>query len=274
MERVVRNIGEEDPLATRLRSLNPETIYQELECSGIYCIDSAVPENLLHQLREAVAELVAHRGQASFSLIQPWKTIRSFAKLAESCVFLGLLRSLSLRARNKHSVAASEIYNVLRVITGPMPDEEPPLLFHYDATVITALVPIFIPPGEAEQAGDFVCFPNIRPIRNFVLINLLEKSLMQNPLTRFLFARKARLRRPSAKIIRLVPGNIYLFWGYRTYHANFSCLPNTLRATLLFHFGDPHLGSAVTRTILAVRRWRVNRRIRPDLIDASNAAER
>jgi hypothetical protein len=260
----------QDSLEARLGAIDLEAVFRKLETDGVFCIEAAVSESELGQLREAVRGLLRDRGQRAFSLIQVWKTVPAFARMADTPAFFGLLRSLALRACNKQSVATSEVYSVLRVITGPKADRERPLLFHYDATVVTALVPIFIPAGEPSEVGDFVCFPNLRRVRKSVVSNFFEKALMQNPIARLLFARKVK----QAKVVRLLPGNIYLFWGYRTYHANFSCSENALRATLLFHFGDPHLGSTITRSILAIRRWRVQRSIKAGLIDASNSPGR
>jgi hypothetical protein len=45
----------------------------------------------------------------------------------------------------------------------------------------------------------------------------------------------------------MVPGNLYLFWGYRSVHANQACDPDKIRATALFHFGDPRTNSRLRR---------------------------
>ena len=36
---------------------------------------------------------------------------------------------------------------------------------------------------------------------------------------------------------------MYFFWGYRSIHTNEPCDPDKLRATALFHYGDPHRNS-------------------------------
>src|SRR5205085_820044 len=58
----------------------------------------------------------------------------------------------------------------------------------------------------------------------------------------------------------LKPGNLYLFWGYRTYHANFPVKHDILRATFLMHQGDPHGRSLTLAAIKQLnlrreRRW-------------------
>jgi hypothetical protein len=49
--------------------------------------------------------------------------------------------------------------------------------------------------------------------------------------------------------IKMVPGNIYFFWGYRSIHANEACDPTKVRATALFHFANPHAGSNLGSTV-------------------------
>jgi hypothetical protein len=45
------------------------------------------------------------------------------------------------------------------------------------------------------------------------------------------------------------PGNLYLFWGYRSIHTNEPCDPDKIRATALFHYVDPHIGSRLKRAL-------------------------
>ncbi|QHM71541.1 hypothetical protein C7M51_01831 [Mixta intestinalis] len=125
--------------------------------------------------------------------------------------------------------------------------------FHYDASVITMLLPIEIP-QQGTARGDLVLFPNLRRFRSSVLFNVLEKMLMQNGLSRRLltWAIKQRLVKPMT--LHLQPGNLYFFYGYRSFHANGACDPAFRRATALFHFGDPHYGSLLTRSIVKVNR--------------------
>ncbi len=49
------------------------------------------------------------------------------------------------------------------------------------------------------------------------------------------------------------PGNIYLFWGYRSLHANLPVDPDYTRATMLYHFGDVHPKSIGNKFIKSSR---------------------
>ncbi len=53
-----------------------------------------------------------------------------------------------------------------------------------------------------------------------------------------------------------MPGNLYLFSGYRSLHANDECDPAMLRATILLHFGNPHHESLMARALLGANKRR------------------
>lgn len=92
-----------------------------------------------------------------------------------------------------------------------------------------------------------------------MLVNVVEKALLQNKLSRKLISRAIGLGLLKPQRLQLVPGNLYLFWGYRSLHANEPCDPAQLRATAIFHYGDPHAGSLMTRMILRHNQRRARR---------------
>lgn len=236
-----------------------ERCFAELESSGVCCLENAVPRQYLLACQAQVRTHVSVQGERYFSLIQPCKQPGSaFADLADSTSFRELLRALSVRAAGPACASGVDVYNVLRVVAGPNGAERS-LMFHYDATVITALVPLFIPDGPPREAGDLVALANLRPIRRSALVNVVEKALVQNTVSRKILEKILLRRGDDRHVRRLVPGNIYLFWGYRTLHANLPVKPNELRSTLLFHFGDPHRTSLLTRGILRLRKLRETR---------------
>jgi hypothetical protein len=105
-----------------------------------------------------------------------------------------------------------------------------------------------------------VVYANRRPYRRSVLTNMAEKAVMQSDWYRKRFTETL----PEGEIeeIKLLkPGNLYLFWGYRSYHANFPVKHDLLRATFLMHQGDPHGTSLALAAIkkLNLRRERRNR---------------
>lgn len=149
------------------------------------------------------------------------------------------------------------IFQVLRCVQGDSGRRESNC-FHYDASLLTVLLPIEIPQHGAD-CGDLIVFPNLRRVRSNVLFNVLEKTLLQNALSRKLISAAIRRNLLKPKKLQLVPGNLYLFWGYRTLHANEPCDPASRRATAIFHYGDPHAGSLATRLILKLNQRRARR---------------
>jgi hypothetical protein len=134
------------------------------------------------------------------------------------------------------------LYQVLRCLKGQSGLKHS-LIFHYDSYVVTALLPIIIP--SSGSAGHLVMVPNFRPVRSTYIRNAVDKLLLDNKLTQWIMGAGFRRGLFGLKQVPMVPGNLYLFWGYRTVHANEACDPDQIRATALFHYADPHAGSVL-----------------------------
>ncbi|HEY4134461.1 MAG TPA: hypothetical protein VGO34_04535 [Alphaproteobacteria bacterium] len=232
-----------------------DRLFADLQREGVACLEDAVTPEYLQLCRARVEELLREKGERYFTIIQPWKENPSFPfeLLATDPAFLALMRNLSVRGHSPDSVAGQELYNVLRVIAGQDSGTRA-FEFHYDATVVTILMPLFIPGGEPNKSGDLVALPLHRGYRRFALLNVIEKVLLQNPIAYRLYGR--RFGKGDRNVVKLKSGNLYFFWGYRTLHGNLPCEPNRRRATLLFHYGDPHRSSLLTKGILRLRRLR------------------
>ena len=161
--------------------------------------------------------------------------------IAETPAFLHLMhRVYELGTGKKAPLQA--LYQVLRCISGKSGAVHS-YMFHYDSYMVTALVPILIP--QTGNAGHLVMVPNTRRLRSFYIVNLLDKMLLDNRLTQKLLKWGLKSKKFGLKQVAMVPGNLYLFWGYRTVHANEPCDPDAIRSTALFHFADPHRDSAL-----------------------------
>jgi hypothetical protein len=130
-------------------------------------------------------------------------------------------------------------YQILRCLTGST-GRQHSMVFHYDSYVLTLLLPIEVPAGT--DSGELIVVPNARRVRRWYGTNLIDKLLLDNPLTQRILRRLAARRERFVRIA-LVPGNLYAFWGYRSIHTNAPCDADKIRATALFHFGDPHRDS-------------------------------
>jgi hypothetical protein len=164
-------------------------------------------------------------------------------KLSASPAFVNLLHQVYEQGSGQPAPNQS-LYQVLRCLKGKSGLKHA-LRFHYDSYVVTALLPVIIP--SQGSAGHLVMAPNRRPVRSSYMFNLLDKIILDNSATQLFLRHAFRWGLLKMKQIRMVPGNLYLFWGYRTVHANEACDPDKIRATALFHFGDPHANSHLRR---------------------------
>ena len=128
------------------------------------------------------------------------------------------------------------LYKVLRVVTGRKSNKVS-LDYHFDAHVLTLLIPIYIPSRLMSDNGNLVIYKNLRKLHQNLILNILQKIIYQNffsKLLNFSFWKKFF----GEQILELVPGNIYIFNGFRTLHTNLPIHPEDVRATILVHYHD------------------------------------
>ncbi|QPF85793.1 hypothetical protein IC762_05655 [Bradyrhizobium genosp. L] len=238
--------------------LDAAALAAELDETGFVCIENAIEPAWIARAQAYVHRLVEQKGKRYFAL--NWLSRNQGTppqELTDDPQMRRLLTRLAQIGCPKAKLD-EEIYTGLRVVAGRTGDEKS-LLYHYDKHVITALAPILIPEGPKRRAGELVVFPNRRDYRRFTLFNIVEKAIVQSSWYRNRVTRKlAAGDLPNIKYLK--PGNLYLFWGYRTYHANFPVASDAVRATMLLHYGDPHPSSVILKAN-TVRQNRDERRI-------------
>jgi hypothetical protein len=229
----------------RLPTLSDDAIRQmfsQIEAHGISCIPHYISQQDLEQMQAFVSNAVAS-AEHEYVAFNGREAVRGTGidDLAESEKFRSIFSRL-------HALASSDpapqvkFYQVLRCLTGKGAARHS-LIFHYDSYLITALIPVTIP--TAGKRGDFLLLPNRRRVRAYYAANLLDKLLLDNRITQFFLRMLTRSRSSALARIELVPGNAYFFWGYRSVHTNEACDPEAVRATALFHYADPHIGSSL-----------------------------
>ena len=239
-----------------------ERIAADMDANGYAVLPNVFSAADIAAARRFVEAEVARRSGQYFSFIGREPVSGTlFQWIGEASWFRDLLADLSTHIMGR-KVASGAPYQVLRVVAGETGIGQS-MLFHYDAYAITALVPVAIPQNPGEPCGDLILYPRLRPIRSNVVLNVLEKVAMQNRVMCKVMATKFMQRLFKAKLLRIEPGNIYFFRGYQSLHANEPCLPESLRATALYHFGDPHENSALTEFIKRVRKRHEARKARP-----------
>ncbi|TWI47278.1 hypothetical protein IQ22_04342 [Pseudomonas duriflava] len=229
-----------------------------INTQGYACLENYLDEAQLAQARAFVEEHAIKQSGRYFAFHGKDAVKGTVLDMLGSAPeFNELLHAIHLHGSG-NTAHSPTVYQVLRCVQGNMGSKESNC-FHYDATLLTVLIPIEIPDEESGN-GDLLVFPNLRRVRRLVGLNVLEKCLLQNRLSRSLITKgiKHSLLKPLK--LQLIPGNAYFFWGYRSLHANEPCHPDLRRATALFHYGDPHAGSLSTRLILMLNQRRARRR--------------
>jgi hypothetical protein len=157
-------------------------------------------------------------------------------ELSRAPEFQYLIKRIYEHATGK-TAPDEDIHQVLRCLSGNSGLRNS-LIFHYDSYIVTALIPIRIP--QSGKAGDLLMYPNTRTIRPAYILNVLDKVVLDNPVSQIVLRAAVDSKLLSPKRIPMSPGNIYFFSGYRSVHANEPCDPDKVRATAIFHYANPH----------------------------------
>jgi hypothetical protein len=229
----------------------------DMNTVGVGVIRNIFSENTLADCREFVARQLRHYGGEYFSLVGNADHGDSLlGEIGRSSIMHGLLKQAYEEITRKPALP-SPIYQVLRVISGETAKSQS-YQFHYDAYIVTALAPILIPNGSPEERGDMIIYPNCRGHRSLTM-NVIEKMILQNRFIQILSGKPWVRRLFKAKVLSIVPGNLYLFRGYQSFHGNMPVKGTAVRATAIFHYGNPHETSWATNQI---QKWRLNHEVR------------
>ena len=228
-----------------------------LDKRGAVCITGLIQQKWLDWARADVTSRLKRGNQSSQYVFNPAAVSGSAAHhLADDQSVRDLLTGLAAARLRPTADPHAAIDSALNIFAGPSQDRRTPS-FHYDAHTVTMVVPLFMPDPDEGSTGQLVIFPNRRPFRSSVLVNIVEKAMTQNRLRSARTLRRIRQDRDD-HILDMQPGNAYLFWGYRTYHGTLPSASSELRATLLLHCGAPHGDSR----LLAAAKW-IRRRTKP-----------
>ncbi|MBO9688666.1 MAG: hypothetical protein J7598_18855 [Mitsuaria chitosanitabida] len=218
-----------------------ETAFDQLQTKGLFCMQDALDDEFIGACQGLVNGALNQRGERYFTIPDIAQDSASpFNRLMQQSELMAMKDYLCAHSGVDADAGYPLLGNNLRVIAGAGEDAKAQALkFHYDSSILTMLVPVMIPKNGQFDSGDLVAKLNDRPFSSSTLLNLVQKSVVQNGLYR-----KKQLQAVSEgewadNIIRLEPGSLYFFWGYRSLHANLPCRPGSKRATALFFFGRP-----------------------------------
>lgn len=240
-----------------------KSLVSDMDTKGYGMIANFVAPAELSRMRAFVSSAVEKAGQqyVAFTGADAVKG-SSLEEFSASDAFCSMVRRLYQEGTG-HAPPEAEFYQVLRCLTGSTARAHS-LRFHYDSYVVTALIPIEMPTDG--QTGDLIMLPNTRRIRQFYAINLLDKIIVDNSLFQKLLRFVTQRGIVPVTRIKMIPGNLYVFWGYRSIHTNEACDPDKVRATALFHYADPHKTNRLKVGLRGSRLRRHQNHFRPDVL--------
>lgn len=241
-----------DREAIRLGGISPSWLADQLDAQGVVRLPNVFSDEWLEAMRGSVTSRIERHGDGDLFITRPDHEVGSPAHQVMSDP--GMRRLLDdTAALRRPSAGSTEKFECnVPVRSGTTPKMRSNL-FHYDASILTMVIPIFIPRAEVGNCGELAAFGNKRPFRRFAVTHLIETALTHNSLYRRLLLKKVN-RAPEQYVVDLAPGDAYVFWGYRQFHGNLVCAPGLLRATLVVSFGEMHSDSWALKTA-----WRFSR---------------
>jgi hypothetical protein len=250
------DVHERDDVARHSGATRPRVapaagdLVAEIDLAGSVCLPSAVSPGWLARVRTfaAATPLDRHEMMIEGAAAAELPFIRDLTADAD---LRHLAETVAQLAFPDGDPDDQDFDCAIRIIDGPDPQNRP-LWLHYDASVLTIVLPITVPDAVAGRSGELVLCPNRRDYRRSVLTNLAEKVIAQSDVYRRRFVRRLRWGLDT-EIVSMVPGNAYLFWGYRSYHATLPCAPGTRRVTVVLHYKNVHGDSRLLGRAKALR---------------------
>ena len=219
---------------------------EAIDRDGYAVLPDWANQSQLKELTGLVSEAVAAAGNNYVALTGQQAVAGSLLHdWGSSPVFIDLCRRIVASATGRDS-AEPRLHQVLRCLTGDGGRRES-LIFHYDSYVLTAIMPVCMP--ETGPSGDLLMLPNQRPLRGTYFRNLFDKLWVDNRWVQRWLSKTYRTKAETFTQIKMLPGNLYLFWGYRTLHTNLPADPKGIRATAVFHYDNVHGSSSMAARV-------------------------
>ena len=210
-----------------------ENIKENINKKGFHCLENFINQDSLEVLRKFVDQKLEENNYQYFFLTSE----SASNNLLNDEKFFGSIENLLKDITSSFNFKIREnekLYKVLRVVTGEK-SKKVSLDFHFDAHLLTLLIPIYIPNTEKSDNGNLIIIKNLRTLTKALIKNIFQKIFYQSNFFKNFFIRKNLVKK---EILNLSPGNVYIFNGFRTLHANMNINPKDIRATILVHYYD------------------------------------
>ena len=235
-----------------LDGISASWLASQLDEVGVVRLRDVFAPRWIDAMRETVTTRIDEHGDGDLLVGQPDQIVGSAAHQLINHPELHRLFDDVARLKRPNVKDVSNLKCHIHIRNGFAP-KAPSNLFHFDSSVLTMVVPIFIPEAAAGSCGELVAFGNKRPFHRFVATHLVEKIWTHNSVYRRHLLKKVD-EAPGEYLVDIRPGDAYVFWGYRQLHGNLVCAPGLLRASLIVMFGDVHSDSPILKLA-----WRFSR---------------
>lgn len=212
-----------------------DSLLADLDARGYALIGGFLqPDEIGHLVAAATAAATANNGRYTEIAADDVRTPTVLDAIGHAPEFRSLCRRI-VGLGTGHVVPPVRFVREFRCQSGPVGGARP-LRFRFASHVLTILIPVAVP----ANGGELWLFPNRRHLRRAYARHFLDRLLWQNGVSEVLLRGAARRFWFGATRVPLQPGQACVFWGYRTLHAERRVATAGLRATVLFHYANPH----------------------------------
>lgn len=196
---------------------------KELESKGVSVIPKLFKQSYVEEMISTARRLSAENpNKSGFSGIELKETC--FCKFATSDFVLKLC-NLIIKDRGIE-FKSEDVRPVLGIGTPP---EYKNKMLHFDSVYLTLAIPVVMPDSNRLDCGPFRIWPNVRSFSKNKIKNKVFWRLMRTPWIRDRFKHFD---------IKFVPGNAYLFYGFRSWHGVGELGSDLIRMNNLIHVGE------------------------------------
>ncbi len=234
---------------------------------GFHCFNNFINQEEQLKLENIVSNHIRKNNNKSFFLMDE----NLEGTFINSDIFLDkfykLFYDLS-ETENLPSYKNQKIFKNLRVIAQSKMHSTS-FDFHFDAHQYTILVPIIIPDTENQNTnGNLILFPNLRKKTKSLIINIIQKNVFQNKISKLILKYLFHKNLIKKKIIKFNKRDIYLFNGFKSLHGNQPVQKGHVRATLLLHFYDNFYNSKLVKLNRRYRKYIEDSNIKKNSINS------
>jgi hypothetical protein len=204
-------------------------IRSRIDDTGLAVLENFVHPDFLAELHSTVDRLTpsCYEGGKRKPLIGLELQNTGFYEVAFSDFVIRLANDI-LAAFNVQ-VQPGDIHPALNILIGQQ-GQDTVKGWHFDATYLTIAMPVVMPPATGGADGKFRIWPNVRKFSQSARLNQLYWHLAKIGLLRRIVKNFA---------INFIPGNLYFFYGFRSYHGTDLLDTDRVRANCLINFGGP-----------------------------------